>query len=167
VVRPYRKPLVVMTPKSLLRAKGATSTLQDLAAGSFQRILPDAQADAAKVKRVLLCTGKVYYDLLAHRESQKIDDAAIIRLEQLYPLQDAHLEAALAPYAPGTPVTWVQEEPFNMGSWYFVRARWPQSLAAKNPLRCASRPESASPATGSAASHKIEQQLLVNQAFSL
>ena len=116
----------------------------------------------AKVRRVLICTGKVYYDLSAAREAKKIDDVAIVRIEQLYPLTDAMLGEAVKPFA-GAELVWVQEEPFNMGAWYHVNARWPAALGK---LRCISRPESASPATGSEKSHKYEQQLLVDQAFA-
>ena len=167
VVRPYRKPLVIMTPKSLLRARAASSTLSDLSHGSFRRILPDESgADPATVRRVLLCSGKVYYDLAAAREQRKARDLAIVRLEQLYPIQEADLTAALAPYRLGTELVWVQEEPFNMGAWYSLSARWPRALRERHRLCCVSRPESASPATGSAASHKLEQRLLVDQAFA-
>ena len=160
VLRPWRKPLVVMTPKSLLRAKAAVSTLNDLAQGSFQRVIPDEQVKKG-ARRVLLCSGKVYYDLAAARVEKKREDVAIIRLEQLYPLSDAALKEALAPH-PKAEVIWVQEEPFNMGAWYHLHARWPASLPR---LACVSRPESASPATGSEKSHKFEQHLLVDQAF--
>jgi 2-oxoglutarate dehydrogenase E1 component len=159
VLRPWRKPLVVMTPKSLLRHKSAVSTLDDLAKGAFRRIIWDHAV--AKAKRVLLCSGKVYYDLLAGREAKKRDDVAIVRIEQLYPLPDAALAEAVKPY-PGAELVWVQEEPFNMGAWYHLNARWPAELGK---LGCVSRPESASPATGSEKSHKFEQQLLVDQAF--
>ena len=118
------------------------------------------------MSRILLCTGKVYYDLQAKRAAHPTGDVAILRLEQLYPLADADLEKALSPYKAGTEVVWVQEEPFNMGGWYFMQARWPKGLEEKHPLSCVSRPESASPATGSAASHKYEQQLLVDQALA-
>ena len=160
VLRPWRKPLVVLTPKSLLRHKNAVSTLQDLSQGAFRRIIWD-HSSAKKVSRVLLCTGKVYYDLAAAREANKRDDVAIVRFEQLYPLSDAAIAEAVKPF-PGAEIVWVQEEPFNMGAWYHVNARWPASLGE---LRCISRPESASPATGSEKSHKHEQELLVNQAF--
>jgi 2-oxoglutarate dehydrogenase E1 component len=159
VLRPWRKPLVVMTPKSLLRHKSAVSTLDDLAKGAFRRIIWDHAV--SKAKRVLLCSGKVYYDLLAGREAKKRDDVAIVRIEQLYPLTNAALAEAVKPY-PGAEIVWVQEEPFNMGAWYHFNARWPAELGK---LGCVSRPESASPATGSEKSHKYEQQLLVDQAF--
>jgi len=161
VLRPWRKPLIIMTPKSLLRHKSAVSTLRDLSEGSFQRLIPDRSAPPDKVKRVLLCSGKVYYDLIAGRAAKGRKDVAILRLEQLYPLSEKLLEETLKPYGKA-PLIWVQEEPFNMGSWYFLSARWPKALPG---LQCVSRPESASPATGSAASHKFEQQLLIDQAF--
>jgi 2-oxoglutarate dehydrogenase E1 component len=159
VLRPWRKPLIVMTPKSLLRHKAAVSTLDDLAKGSFRRIIWDHAVE--KAKRVLLCSGKVYFDLLAGREAKKRPDVAIVRIEQLYPLTDEALAEAVKPYA-GAELVWVQEEPFNMGAWYHLNARWPAGLGK---LSCVSRPESASPATGSEKSHKFEQQLLVDQAF--
>ena len=157
--REWRKPLIVMTPKSLLRHKHAVSTLDDLSKGAFRRLIWDHAVKQAR--RVLLCSGKVYYDLLAGREAKKRDDVAIVRIEQLYPLTDEHLAEAVKPYA-GAELIWVQEEPFNMGAWYYLRARWPADLGK---LHCISRPESASPATGSEKSHKFEQQLLVDQAF--
>ncbi|HET7784849.1 MAG TPA: 2-oxoglutarate dehydrogenase E1 component [Myxococcales bacterium] len=160
VVRPLRKPLIVMTPKSLLRHKHAVSTLEDLSRGAFRRIIWDP-AVGKEATRVLLCTGKVYYDLAAAREAKKRPDVAILRIEQLYPLPDELLVQALAPY-PDAERVWVQEEPFNMGAWYHLNARWPSALG---PLACVSRPESASPATGSEKSHKYEQQLLMDQAF--
>jgi 2-oxoglutarate dehydrogenase E1 component len=161
VLRPWRKPLVVMTPKSLLRHRLAVSSLRDLAKGSFQRIIVDAAAKEAK--RVLLCSGKVYYDLITAREAKKRDDVAIVRFEQLYPLSDALLSETVKPFK-GAELIWVQEEPFNMGAWYHVRARWPE-VVGKGRLIPVARPESASPATGSEKSHKHEQQLLVEQAF--
>jgi len=161
VLRPLRKPLVVLTPKSLLRHKSAVSTLDDLSKGAFRRIVWD-RGVGETARRVLICTGKVYYDLAAAREAKKRDDVAILRVEQLYPLADELLIEALAPYR-NAELFWVQEEPFNMGAWYHVHARWPAALGN---LACVSRPESASPATGSEKSHKYEQQLLVDQAFA-
>jgi 2-oxoglutarate dehydrogenase E1 component len=143
-----------------LRHKHAVSTLRDLAEGEFQRIIPDTDVGPKAVKRVLLCSGKVYYDLLAAREAKKRNDVAIVRLEQLYPLSNEEVLATVDRYAQGAKLIWVQEEPFNMGAWWYLRARF--SLRR---ITCVSRPESASPATGSASSHKYEQQLLVDQAF--
>jgi 2-oxoglutarate dehydrogenase E1 component len=161
VRRGWRKPLVVMTPKSLLRHKQAASTLRELSQGSFQRIIVDRAAKQAK--RALLCSGKIYYDLIAAREAKKRDDVAIVRFEQLYPLADELLAETVKPFK-GAELIWVQEEPFNMGAWYHVRARWPE-VVGKGRLVPVARPESASPATGSEKSHRYEQQLLVEQAF--
>ena len=167
VLRPWRKPLIAMSPKSLLRHRRAISTLNDLADGSFQRIIPDDPSiDPSKVRRLVLCTGKLYYDLLEHRERDEVDDIGIIRIEQLYPLRSSELQARLAPYPRDVDLVWVQEEPWNMGAWFFLRARLPEILGNEQPLRCIARPESASPATGSGASHKLEQQLLIDEVFS-
>jgi 2-oxoglutarate dehydrogenase E1 component len=165
VKRPWRKPLVVFTPKSLLRHPDATSTLDDLAGGSFQRVIPDGSVDAAGVKRVLLCSGKVYYDLASERTKRGRRDVAIVRLEQYYPMSDA-LTRALAGFPPGTPVVWVQEEPRNMGAWYFVNAREQELFGGRHAVSLVSRPESASPATGSKAAHDLEQRMLIDQAFA-
>ena len=167
VIRPWRKPLIVMSPKSLLRHRSAISTMEELAEGAFQRIIPDdARVDSTKARRVLMCTGKVYYDLLERRAQDEVEDIAILRVEQLYPLRASELQARLAPYPKDVDLVWVQEEPWNMGAWYFMRARLPEILGAEQPLRCIARPESASPATGSGASHKLEQKLLVDEVFS-
>ena len=164
VNRMWRKPLVVFTPKSLLRHPEAVSTLDELASGSFQRVIPDAAADPGGVKRILLCSGKVYFDLAAERRKRKRDDVAIVRMEQYYPLSGA-LTQALVPYREGTPVVWVQEEPRNMGAWYFISARRSELLGTRHPLSLVSRPESASPATGSKAAHDLEQKMLLDEAF--
>ena len=164
ILRPIRKPLVIMTPKSLLRHKGAVSTLTDLSDGQFHRVIGDPAIDTQKARKVLLCSGKVYFDLLAAREARKIDDVAIIRVEQLYPLPETELQHQLALYREGTPLVWVQEEPFNMGAWYFLRASWPAALRKLGD--CVARPASASPATGSHSSHKYEQTLLCDQALA-
>jgi 2-oxoglutarate dehydrogenase E1 component len=165
VKRLWRKPLVVFTPKWLLRAPEAVSTLDEIATGSFQRVIPDSGAEPDKVTKVLLCSGKVYYDLAAERLKRKRDDVAVVRLEQYYPLSDA-LGKALAPYREGTPIVWVQEEPRNMGGWYFVNARRAEMFGARHPLSLACRPESASPATGSKAAHDLEQKMLLEEAFN-
>ncbi len=166
-VRRWRKPLIVMTPKSLLRHPKSVSTLDELANGYFQRIIPDElpEALAAKVKRVLLCSGKIYFELAAQREKSKRDDVAILRVEQLYPLPDEVLQSALAKYADNTPVFWVQEEPQNMGAWYDFRVRFGDRLFGRWPFDGVSRPASASPASGSANAHKREQAALIAKAF--
>ena len=164
VLRPWRKPLIVMTPKSLLRLPQAVSSLDDLTSGTFQRVLPDTTVEPKGVKRVLLVTGKLYYELAAARDERKATDTAIVRLEQLYPLDIQLIEAALAPYPKGAEVVWVQEEPSNMGAWSFLRVRWGDTVAGR-PFRGVTRPESASPATGSGAAHRLEQAELIGEAF--
>jgi len=165
VLRPWRKPLVVMTPKSLLRHPRATSSLEELAQGSFQRLLPDALDRTREVQRILLCSGKIYYELAEEREKLGREDVAILRLEQLYPLPERVLHASLARYPDGLPVLWVQEEPENMGAWRYLRVRFGQRLLGRFPFSGVFRPASASPATGSANSHKVEQRELLGQAF--
>jgi len=165
VNRPWRKPLVIFTPKSLLRHPGAVNSLDEIAEGSFHRVLSDAEVEPGAVKRILLCSGKVYYDLAAERRRRKRDDVAIVRLEQYYPLTGA-LAKALSVYREGTPLVWVQEEPANMGAWYFLNARKAELLSGRHPLALVSRPESASPATGSKAAHDLEQKILLDEAFA-
>ena len=165
-LRRWRKPLVVMTPKSLLRHPVSVSNLDDLATGRFQRIIPEMSERAgAAVKRVLLCSGKIYFELAEQREKLKRDDVAILRVEQLYPLPAELLQSALTPYRDGTPVFWVQEEPANMGGWYDFRVRFGDRLFGRWPFAGISRPASASPACGSANAHQREQAALIAQAF--
>jgi 2-oxoglutarate dehydrogenase E1 component len=166
VLRLWRKPLIVMTPKSLLREARAVSTLQECAGEDFQRVIPDSLADPQQVRRILLCSGKIYYELAQQRESLQRQDVAILRLEQLYPLNDALLQSALAPYTGGTPVWWVQEEPENMGAWRFLRAHFNDTLFGRFPFGGIRRPPSPSPATGSARIHKKDQKYLIAQAFA-
>jgi 2-oxoglutarate dehydrogenase E1 component len=165
VLRQWRKPLIVMTPKSLLRHPRATSELKEFVEGRFQRILPDQRTNADQTLRVLLCSGKVYYDLEKAREERSAAGVAIMRVEQLYPLSDDALLRSLERYTGGTPMVWVQEEPENMGAWPYLRARFGESLLKRFPFSVISRPASASPATGSSASHKLEQQQLISDAF--
>jgi 2-oxoglutarate dehydrogenase E1 component len=162
VLRPWRKPLVVMSPKSPLRMQ--TSTLDEMAHGKFQRVIPDGTTDPKKVTRVLLCSGKVYYDLEARRTETKREDVAIVRLEQLYPINE-ELKNALAPYKDGTKLVWVQEEPSNMGAWTYVAMNLARHIGTRLPLSPVTRAESASPATGSMAAHKLEQKMLIDEAF--
>jgi 2-oxoglutarate dehydrogenase E1 component len=167
VHRRWRKPLVVMTPKSLLRDSRATSPLDELAAGRFRRVLPDPQnPDPQQVRRVLLCAGKVFYDLDAHRQEHDRHDVAIVRCEQLYPLADSDLESVLGVYPDSAEMVWVQEEPANMGAWSHYRVRFGDRLLGRWTFRGVSRPPSASPATGSPGSHKLEQQQLIDEAFA-
>jgi 2-oxoglutarate dehydrogenase E1 component len=166
VLRPWRKPLAVFTPKSLLRAPAATSHIDELASGSFRRVIGETSGiDPRGVRRILLTSGKLYYDLVKARAEKKREDVAIVRLEQYYPLTSA-LNEALEPYAPGTDLVWVQEEPRNMGAAYFLLANLANRLGGRFSMRVVSRPESASPATGSHASHELEQHMLTEQAFA-
>ncbi|QDU94999.1 2-oxoglutarate dehydrogenase E1 component [Lignipirellula cremea] len=164
-LRKWRKPLVILTPKSLLRHPAVTSTLDEIESGGFQRVIADQETNPAEVERVLLCSGKIYYDLDAYRIKQERRDTAIVRIEQFYPVPEQALEEAMSVYADDTPVYWVQEEPENMGANYFWKARYGPRLLGRFPFGSISRVESASPATGSHASHKREQQELVEEAF--
>ena len=168
-LRPWRKPLVVMSPKSLLRHPGATSTLDELANGRFQNIIDDERPvnNASNTKRVLICSGKIYYELIELREKSGRDDIAVIRLEQLYPLDTAGLEKTLSVYADGTPVFYVQDDPENMGAWRFLRIKLGDKIFGRFPFDGISRPEAASPATGSASSHRLEQARLLSRALEL
>lgn len=167
VVRRWRKPLIVMTPKSLLRLPQAVSAYDDLTQGTFQRIIPDSgRPEGQPVSHVILCTGKIYYELAKHRQDSANKGVALVRLEQLYPLDRKLLEATLSVYPDGTPVRWVQEEPENMGAWRFLRAALGNRLFDRFSFTGVSRPASASPATGSHNAHKIEQQKLLESAFA-
>jgi 2-oxoglutarate dehydrogenase E1 component len=165
VLRPWRKPLIVMSPKSMLRHPEAVSPLADLAEGGFRRILPDEDPSPAGIRRVLLTSGKLYWELRSRRERDRREDVAILRLEQLYPLDPEDLEAVLAAYPDGTEVVWVQEEPWNSGAWPHLALRHAAAVRRRWPLEEICRAESASPATGSAASHRVEQQEIIDRAF--
>jgi 2-oxoglutarate dehydrogenase E1 component len=167
VLRKWRKPLVVFTPKSMLRAPEFSSTLDDLTAGTFRRMIADPRQgeNDAEVREILLCSGKVYYELERHRARLGRDDVHILRLEQLYPLRGDMLEEALASYPADLPVRWVQEEPQNMGPWPYLRYRFGDTFPGGRPLLPVCRPVSSSPATGSSASHKLEQLLLMERVF--
>jgi 2-oxoglutarate dehydrogenase E1 component len=163
--RNFRKPLIVMTPKSLLRLKAAQSALADMAEGSsFHRVLPEAEKIAPddQIQRVVLCTGKVYYDLAAERAKRAEKTVAIVRLEQIYPFPGNTLGAELNRY-PNAEVVWCQEEPENMGAWNFVHGKLHRLLRDSHTLRHVSRAESASPASGSAALHRLEQDDLLTR----
>jgi 2-oxoglutarate decarboxylase len=165
------RPLVVFTPKSLLRAKAAVSAVADFTEEQFRPVLPDPGVggeplDGAAVRRVLLCSGKISYELLAQRESQGTADTAVLRVEQLYPLPDEEIREALELYPNATDVVWVQEEPANMGAWQFMAVNLPEELPAGRTLRKVARKASASPAVGSAKVHEAEQRQLVAQAFA-
>ncbi len=163
VKRPWRKPLIVMTPKSLLRLPAATSTLAELTTGTFQRVLPDPEIAGPAAKRVLLCTGKIYYELVEARRKRNDTTTAIVRLEQLYPLRPEHVQAALVGVAADADVAWVQDEPGNMGAATFIVPRLTAILGRS--VRSVSRDDSASPATGSHKAHSMEFARIVAQAF--
>jgi len=166
-----RKPLVVMAPKSLLRHPRATSTLEELADGRFMRVLPEADATMVDgdVKRVVFCSGKVYYDLLAEREYRGdkggADKVALVRLEQLHPFPADAISAELSRYGDAE-VVWCQEEPQNMGAWPMMD-EWMGSVLGGRPPRYVGRSPAASPATGSPSKHRAEQAALVDEALTL
>jgi 2-oxoglutarate dehydrogenase E1 component len=163
--RSFRKPLVVMSPKSLLRHKLAVSAIGEFTDGTFQTVLPETAAlDPARVRRVLLCSGKLYYDLLLGRDQRDIDDVAIVRVEQLYPFPAEEIVRAVEPWSAAKEVFWVQEEPWNMGGWQFMSLRLPRILGAHT-LRYVGRDEAASPAIGSYKMHQTEQADIVGQAL--
>jgi 2-oxoglutarate dehydrogenase E1 component len=158
-----KRPLVVFTPKSMLRSKAATSGLAEFTQGCFRPVLPDETMDPARVTRVLLCSGKVFYDLDAHRHASGSTDTAIVRVERLYPFPDEELAAELARFPSAADVRWVQEEPENQGAWSFVASRLHR--LARRAVECVSRPEAPAPAVGSARRHGAEQKALVTSAF--
>lgn len=160
---PFRKPLIVMSPKSLLRNPRVVSPLSEFTKGSFREVLPDKYSTKSKVKRVILCSGKIYYDLLEFQEENKRKDIAIIRVEQLYPFPDLQIEDLIAKYK-DPQVYWVQEEPANMGYWSFVFRMSSPELREK--LKLVSRKASSSPATGYAKVHTIEQEEIIETAFA-
>lgn len=166
MVRPYRKPLVVMTPKSLLRNPLAVSTLDELANGEFQLVIPDIDKLAAKqVNRVVMCSGKIYFELLEKRRELKLNNIAILRVEQLYPFPSERLKEVLAPYQHVTDFVWCQEEPKNQGAWYSTQHNFLACLDKSQNLSYAGRKASASPAVGYASVHQKEQEALVMQAL--
>jgi 2-oxoglutarate dehydrogenase E1 component/2-oxoglutarate decarboxylase len=165
------RPLVVFTPKSLLRAKAAVSPVTDFTDETFRPVLPDpgiggGPLDDGAVRRVLLCSGKVAYDLMAQREADGRTDVAVVRVEQLYPLPAEQIRAALERYPDATDVVWVQEEPMNMGAWQFMAVNLPEHLPEGRTFRRVSRRASASPAVGSAKVHEVEQRQLVAEALA-
>lgn len=167
MLRPFRKPLIVMTPKSLLRSPLATSTLEELAKGEFQVVIPEIdKINAKSVDRLILCCGKVYYDLLEKRRELKLDNIAIIRIEQLYPFPEERFKEVLKPYKQVKNVIWCQEEPENQGAWYSSQHNIVNCLESSQKLSYAGRPASASPAVGYASVHMKEQKKLVMQALT-
>ena len=166
--RDFRKPLVLMTPKSLLSRAEAVSQESDFLEGTcFQEILPDTKsfANPADVSRIIFCTGKVYYDLMAYRQEKGIENAAIIRIEQLYPFHREMVEAIISQYSGASHFVWCQEEPLNMGAWSYIFPRLERAVGSK--IRYAGRGTASSPAAGSKAMHYREQKALVAQAFEV
>ncbi|WP_341938480.1 2-oxoglutarate dehydrogenase E1 component [Marinimicrobium sp. C2-29] len=170
VIRPMRRPLVVMSPKWILRHKLATSSLEDLANGYFHNVITDEDVDPKKVKRVVLCAGKVYYHLLEERMERKQEDVALVRLEQLYPFPEEELKKALAPFKNLKDVVWCQEEPMNQGAWYSSQHHMRRVVYDHNPklfLSYVGRDPSAAPAAGYASVHLEEQKRFINEALSV
>lgn len=166
MVRPYRKPLIVMTPKSFLRHPLAVSSLDDLTQGEFQLVIPEIDPiPAKKINRVILCSGKVYYDLLEKRRELKLDTAVIIRVEQLYPYPENGLKEVLKPYNAVKDIIWCQEEPINQGAWYATQHHIRACLESNQELRFVGRSASASPAVGYSSVHIKEQKNLVKEAL--
>jgi 2-oxoglutarate dehydrogenase E1 component len=165
--RSLRLPLIVMTPKSLLRHKTSVSTLDDLAQGRFQHVIGETEAlDARKVKRIVFCSGKVYFDLLEARAKRKLDDVAIVRIEQLYPFPRSAYEAAIAAYPKAQDVVWCQEEPENQGAWYQIKHRLRAYLADDHQLLYATRKGSATTAVGYLKVHQKEQEEVLEAALN-
>ncbi|MFI1950409.1 multifunctional oxoglutarate decarboxylase/oxoglutarate dehydrogenase thiamine pyrophosphate-binding subunit/dihydrolipoyllysine-residue succinyltransferase subunit [Streptomyces xinghaiensis] len=173
VHNPHHKPLIVFTPKSMLRLKAAASKAEEFTTGGFRPVIGDDTVDAAAVRKVVFCSGKVYYDLLAEREKRGAHDTALVRLERLYPLPGKELQAEISRYTGTEKYIWAQEEPANQGAWPFIALNLIDhldlSVGAGLPpaerLRRISRPHSSSPAVGSAKRHQAEQQQLVNEVF--
>jgi 2-oxoglutarate dehydrogenase E1 component len=168
MIRDLRKPLVVMTPKSLLRHRLAGSPLVDLWEGRFHPVIPEIDPiEAAGVQRVVACSGKVFYDLLEARRTHKLTDVAVIRVEQLYPFPAREFAAALARYPAAREIVWCQEEPQNQGAWYQIRHRLQEPLARGQEAFYAGRPAAAAPAPGIFQLHVYQQQVLVDAALGI
>ncbi|OIQ25924.1 2-oxoglutarate dehydrogenase E1 component [uncultured Vibrio sp.] len=168
VVRPMRRPLIVMSPKSLLRHPLCTSSFEELAEGTFQAAIGEIdELDASKVKQVIFCSGKVYFDLLEQRRNNEQDDVAIVRIEQLYPFPLEEVQAAIAPYSNAKEFVWCQEEPQNQGAWYSSQHNFLAAIPADGKLRYTGRPASASPAVGYMSVHLKQQKALVEDALTI
>ncbi|MGW5350152.1 multifunctional oxoglutarate decarboxylase/oxoglutarate dehydrogenase thiamine pyrophosphate-binding subunit/dihydrolipoyllysine-residue succinyltransferase subunit [Streptomyces sp. NPDC004031] len=175
VHNPHHKPLIVFTPKSMLRLKAAASKAEDFTNSSFQPVIGDHSVDPEAVRKVVFCSGKVYYDLVAEREKRGANDVAFIRIERLYPLPGVEIQAAIAPYTKAQKFVWAQDEPANQGAWPFIALNLIDHLdlllgaAPDNAdrLRRVSRPASSSPAVGSAKRHQAQQEELVNEVFEI
>jgi len=168
MIRPFRKPLIIMTPKSLLRNKDATSPISEFTKGEFNTVLgeQDVNVDRAKVTRLIICSGKVYYDLVKAREAKKSKDTAIIRMEQLYPFPHKAFAAELKKYPQVTELVWTQDEPQNQGAWFFIQHNIHENMVEGQKLSYSGRPASASPACGYSHLHLEQQKSLVDGAFA-
>jgi len=169
-IRPMRRPLIIMSPKWILRHKLATSSLEELSAGGFQTVLGDTIVEPTSVKRVVLCSGKVYYHLLEARQEREQSDVALVRIEQLYPFPEEHLRIALKPFEHVTDVVWCQEEPKNQGAWLSSQHRMKRVLDRVNSdsfLRYAGRAASSAPAAGYMSTHIEEQNKFINAALDV
>jgi 2-oxoglutarate dehydrogenase E1 component len=166
VLQPTRKPLIVMTPKSLLRSKAATSVLEILSEGRFQQVIGDrGPGNAEEIRRVVFCSGKIYYELAEKRDAENIREVAVMRAEQLYPFPEADLRGFVNEFPNATEVVWCQEEPQNQGAWYQIRHHLQACISGQHELKYVGRPHSASPAVGYYTQHLEEQQSLVNEAI--
>jgi 2-oxoglutarate dehydrogenase E1 component len=166
MLRPMRKPLIVFTPKSLLRSKDAASPLSSFTQGRFQPVIGEVDAlDAGKVRRIIACSGKVYYELLAARRAKGISDMAIIRIEQVYPFPHDDFTAQIAAYPNATEVVWCQEAPGNQGAWHRIQHYLLRHLRKGMRLEYALRPSSAAPAAGYLAVHQEQQKAVIEAAF--
>ncbi|TGM42945.1 2-oxoglutarate dehydrogenase E1 component [Leptospira levettii] len=166
ILQSFRKPLIIMTPKSLLRLKDAASSLEDITTGAFKKILPDPVAKPDKVEKLLFCSGKVYYDLRKAIDAQKLENVAVVRIEQLYPFPENHIKQMITSYGKLKKFVWVQEEPKNQGAWFFVRDRIEAVMPENKRLHYAGRSEFPSPACGHVVTHLKEQEDLVKDALS-
>ena len=166
MIRSERKPLIIMTPKSLLRHKESVSSLDDLAEGSFQNVISESdELDAEKVRRLIACSGKVYYDLLGYRQKHEIKDIAIVRIEQLYPFPHDDFQVEVDRYPKAKDILWCQEEPGNQGAWHRIQHYLLRHKRPRQVLGYALRPSSASPAVGYLAKHRLQQNELIEAAF--
>ena len=167
MLRPLRKPLIVMTPKSLLRHRLSSSPLADIKTGRFQLVIPEVDPlDAAAVRRIVFCSGKVYFDLLEARRTKALTDVALVRIEQLYPFPGVEYAAAVAKYPAAHEIVWCQEEPQNQGAWYQIRHQLQRPLQAGQQVFYAGRRGAAAPAPGIFQLHVQQQQALVEAALS-
>jgi 2-oxoglutarate dehydrogenase E1 component len=169
-IRPMRRPLIIMSPKWILRHKLATSSLEDLAHGHFHNVIDEVNTSPELVRRLILCSGKVYYHLLEERESRGAEDIAIVRLEQLYPFPDQELDEILSRYSILESVIWCQEEPMNQGAWYSSQHHMRNAVQRHNgklDLNYAGRMGSAAPASGYMSVHLDEQKKFIDEALTL